>query len=66
LVLDEPKENDEKLDLEGVSFVVEKELLSQSGGISIDVVKGYFGEELKVTAKKPTWQSDSDCGSCCR
>ncbi|RME21597.1 MAG: hypothetical protein D6806_14435 [Deltaproteobacteria bacterium] len=62
MVLDEPKDNDEKFELDGVTVIVDKELLQQSGGITIDVPGGYPG--FSVKAKKPLWDAGSGCGSC--
>lgn len=42
LALDEPRENDDVIDVDGFSFVVDKELMTQAQPISIDLTYAGF------------------------
>ncbi|RLB59382.1 MAG: hypothetical protein DRI34_01935 [Deltaproteobacteria bacterium] len=66
MVLDEPKDTDEKFEMEGVTFLVEKGLLEQSGGITIDLPSGYPGYGFSIKPVKPLWDDSgsSGCGDC--
>ena len=52
LALDEPKANDEKIEVEGVSFVAAgdvADLIRSQGGLSIDYVKSFFKKGFQLS-----------------
>jgi Fe-S cluster assembly iron-binding protein IscA len=68
LALDEPKDTDQKFDFEGLSVVVDKGLLTTTGGITIDYVSEGWRAGLSITPKKPlkaapgAFSCGGDCG----
>jgi iron-sulfur cluster assembly protein len=55
MVFSNAKENDQSFELQGVRFVVNRELLAKSGGISLDYIdhgpdKGYFLSPIDPSA----------------
>lgn len=57
MALDESKENDEKFDIDGYTYVVEKDFLAQAKPIKVDFLEVGF----KVTS---SIKLESSCGSC--
>jgi iron-sulfur cluster assembly protein len=57
MALDESKDTDEKFDIDGYTYVVEKEFLAQAKPIKVDFLDVGF----KVTS---SIKLDSACGSC--
>jgi len=59
--LDEPKDSDEVVKVNGFSVVAERSLLEQFGGVTIDYMSSGWSEGFRITPGKPT---ESSCGSC--
>lgn len=57
MALDEPKDNDEKFDVDGFTYIVDKEFLAQAQPIKVDFLEVGF----KVTS---SLKLESACGSC--
>ncbi|BCS96049.1 hypothetical protein DSLASN_16810 [Desulfoluna limicola] len=57
MALDESKDNDEKFEIDGYTYVVEKDFLAQAQPIKVDFLEIGF----KVTS---SIKLDSACGSC--
>lgn len=53
LSLDEEKPYDESFSVKGVTFIVDKILLEQCGGINIDFIEAGNRSGFKVTATNP-------------
>ena len=52
LALDEPKADDEKIEVEGLSFVAEgdvADLIRSSGGLSIDYAKSWLRKGFQLS-----------------
>jgi Fe-S cluster assembly iron-binding protein IscA len=68
MALDEPKDTDKKFDFEGMSVVVDKELLETTGGITIDYQSAGWRAGLSITPKQPlkapagAFSCGGDCG----
>jgi Fe-S cluster assembly iron-binding protein IscA len=62
MALDGPKEDDEVFKEEGVTFLINKELLEEVSPVGIDFVASPAGGGFKITSKL-TDKKDS-CGSC--
>ena len=60
LALDEPTEDDERTELDGFTFCINKELSAQVGGVTIDL--NYMG--FSVEPEIPLAGGKSSCGSC--
>jgi Fe-S cluster assembly iron-binding protein IscA len=65
LALDEPKENDDKFETSGVTYLIEKDLLERIGGVKVDFVKEGWRSGFVVSSDKPVSTGPSACGSSC-
>lgn len=61
MALDEPKDEDEVVAVDGFRVVAEKKLLDEFGGVTVDYMKTGWSEGFRITPGKP---STSNCGSC--
>lgn len=66
MALDEPKDDDESYEFDGLRFVVEKTLMEKAGDIIIDYVESGWRAGLSITAKNSLRfpGASSDCGTC--
>jgi Fe-S cluster assembly iron-binding protein IscA len=62
MALDEPKENDEVFDKNGLKFLINKELLDSAKPINVEFVETPRGSGFSVTSGLTN--KDSGCGSC--
>ena len=63
MTLDESKESDKVFDRDGVSFVVDKELLQETQPITVDYVTTPSGDGFTITSGLT--QPDGCGGGCC-
>jgi len=61
MALDGPKEGDEVIKEEGVTFLINKELLDEVSPVGIDFVDSPAGGGFKITSKLT---EKNTCGSC--
>ncbi len=61
MALDEPKENDEVMDNNGITYLVEKGLFEQVKPITVDFVDGNMGAGFSIQS---SLQAGGGCGSC--
>jgi iron-sulfur cluster assembly protein len=61
MALDEPKDDDETVKSNGITYLVNKQLLDQVKPITIDFVESGWGSGFSISSslKKP-----DSCGSC--
>lgn len=65
MALDEPRENDEVFNENGLTFLVEKELLNAVKPISVEFVESERGSGFAITsALSNKNKDDSCCGTC--
>jgi Fe-S cluster assembly iron-binding protein IscA len=65
LALDEPKETDEKFEFDGLTVIIEKELLGKTGGVCVDFVEQGFFRGYRVDPKTPLAKGGGkECGDC--
>ncbi len=64
MALDEPTENDEIIEDNGVSYLIEKTLLEQVKPINVDYVETPRGAGFSITSNLPQGESCSSCSSC--
>jgi iron-sulfur cluster assembly protein len=66
LALDEPKENDMKVEEDGLKFLVDNELMQSCGDIKVDFMDGGMRSGFSITSKIPVAGSGGGCssGSC--
>ena len=62
MALDEPKDDDEKIEDNGVTYLVEKDLLEKAKPINVDFVDSAMGSGFQITSAMS--QQGSSCGSC--
>ena len=61
MALDEPKENDEVMDNNGITYLVEKGLFDQVKPITVDFVESTMGSGFSIQS---SLQTGGGCGSC--
>ena len=64
MALDEPGENDEIIKDNGVTYLVDKNLLEQAKPISVDFVSTEQGSGFSISSNLPKGDSCSSCTTC--
>lgn len=64
LVLDEPKDNDEKTEVDGLTYLIDKELSTQSGTVKVDFIDNGWQQGFVLSAANPLG-GGGGCGSGC-
>lgn len=62
LVLDEPKDNDDKYEVDGLTYLIDKELSTQSGDVKVDFVDNGWQQGFVLSTATPLGGGGS-CGS---
>ena len=69
LALDEPKETDAKYEQDGLTFLVDNNLLDTCGAIKIDFIDSGMRSGFSISSEKPIsgggCSSSASCGSGC-
>ena len=68
LALDEPKETDAKYEQDGLTFLVDNNLLDTCGAIKIDFIDSGMRSGFSISSEKPISGggcSSASCGSSC-
>lgn len=63
LVLDEPKDNDETFEIEGLTYLIDKDLHVQGGDITVDYVDNGWQQGFALSSANPL--GGSSCGTSC-
>ena len=61
MALDEPNEQDQVFELEGVTYLINSVLLNQARPIKVDYVEDSNGSGFSITS---TLSKPDNCGSC--
>ncbi len=61
MALDEPKENDEVIKDNGLTYLIEKDLYEKAKPIAIDFVESEMGSGFSITS---AISRENSCGSC--
>jgi len=61
MALDEPKENDEVMDNNGITYLVEKSLFAEVKPIVVDFAESASGSGFAI---RSSLQTGGGCGSC--
>jgi len=64
MALDEPKDDDEIVKSNGITYLVNKELLDQAKPITIDFVESGWGSGFSINSNLAKGAKDGACGSC--
>lgn len=66
MALDEPKENDEIVKSDGITYMIDKELFEQVKPISVDFVDSAYGAgfSIKSSLKRDSGGCGSSCSTC--
>jgi Fe-S cluster assembly iron-binding protein IscA len=64
LALDEPKENDEKYEQDGLTFLVDNNLLDTCGTIKVDFIDAGMRSGFSISSEKPLGGGGCSSGSC--
>lgn len=66
MALDEPRDDDQTFDLNGINTIVNNDLLTRAEEINIDFVEAGFRSGFSITTKAPVFTGDSSgCGTSC-
>ena len=63
LALDEPKENDEMIKENGITYLINKELFDEAKPINVDFVESAFGSGFSISSKLAA--CGPSCGTSC-
>ena len=61
MALDEPKENDEVVENDGITYMINKDLYEQAKPISVDFVESAYGSGFSIRSSLK--QAGGGCGS---
>lgn len=64
MVLDEPKDTDENFEVDGLNYLIDKELGEQSGGVKVDYVDNGWQQGFVLSSTNPLGGAGASCGSC--
>lgn len=67
MVLDEPKDDDERVEQDGLTFLISKDLSDRSGKVAIDFKDEGWNRGFTLSSEKPIVPdlSGDDCGGSC-
>ena len=63
MVLDEPKDNDDKFEVDGLTYLIDKELSVQSGDVKVDFVDNGWQQGFVLSAVNTLGGGSGSCGS---
>jgi len=64
MALDEPKDDDEIMKSNGVTFLINKELFEQASPISVDFVSSGMGSGFSISSKLEGGGGCESCSTC--
>ncbi len=66
MVLDEPKDTDESFEIDGLTYLIDKDLHGKSGDIKVDFVDNGWQQGFSIQSSNPIMDpGGSACGSSC-
>ena len=65
LTLDEERENDVKLEVDGLTYLIAQDLADQAGKVTLDFVDNEQGRGIKIDTEKPLAAPTCGCGCSC-
>lgn len=65
LALDELKDTDDSYENDGISYLIDKDLLVRLGEVKVDYVEEGWQTGFMVSSSKPLVTDQSACGSSC-
>jgi iron-sulfur cluster assembly protein len=65
LALDEPKDTDESVETNGITYLIDKELSDRLGEVTVDYVEEGWRTGFMVSSVNPISSGPSACGSSC-
>jgi iron-sulfur cluster assembly protein len=63
LVLDEPKDTDESYQYDGLTYVIDKDLSTQSGDVKVDYMDNGWQQGFMLSSTVPLAGAGGSCGS---
>jgi Fe-S cluster assembly iron-binding protein IscA len=64
LVLDEPKDADEKFEVDGLTYLIDKDLMEKSGTVKVDFVDNGWQQGFVLSSENPLSGGNTCGGSC--
>jgi Fe-S cluster assembly iron-binding protein IscA len=65
MALDEPKETDEIVENDGITYMINKELYEQVKPISVDFTESAYGSGFAIRSSLKQASGSGGCGSSC-
>ena len=65
MVLDELKDNDESHEIDGLTYLVDKDLGKRAGDIKVDFIDNGWQQGFNLSSSNPLSSEPSTCGSSC-
>jgi Fe-S cluster assembly iron-binding protein IscA len=64
MALDEPKDDDEVMKSNGITFLINKDLFEQASPISVDFVSSAMGSGFSISSKLEAGGGCESCSTC--
>ncbi|MBW1669270.1 MAG: Fe-S cluster assembly protein HesB [Deltaproteobacteria bacterium] len=64
MALDEPKEDDEVMNEDGITYLVNKELFEMVKPVRVDFVESVYGSGFSISSNLNTGAGCGSCSSC--
>jgi len=61
MALDEPKDDDERVDNNGITYLINKQLWEQAKPVTVDFVESSYGSGFSISS---SLAKGGSCGSC--
>ena len=65
MVLDEPKDTDDNYEVDGLTYLLDKDLSTQSGGVKVDYVDNGWQQGFVISSTNPLGDGGGGCGTSC-
>lgn len=62
MVLDEPKDNDAQVEIEGLTYLIDKGLSERAGTVKVDFVDNGWQQGFTLASEKPLSSGAMSCG----
>ena len=63
LVLDEPKDSDESVEVDGLTYLIDKDLFTQSGEVKVDYVDNGWQQGFTLSSQNPLGGGAASCST---
>ena len=64
MALDEPKEDDEIMKEDGITYLMNKQLLEQAKPVTVDFVESAYGSGFSINSSLAKGEACGSCSTC--